>query len=211
MTRSEETLSTRDIASPPPAQEEMLRDGTDDAATTTTEPAAVEETAAVRDPAGERDAVAGQRPTVVDDGPLLPDSQGAELQTRWEAIQVRFVDDPRNAVEEADALVAARCSSSPTASPTPARTSRASGAAARTSPPRTCASRCSATARSSGGSWPLRRSAPSSHFSRPAGGAQAASASTIAAGSDSTIRIARFSMRRKRSATAWSSIAASPS
>jgi hypothetical protein len=106
MTRSEETLSTRDIASPPPAQEETLRDGTDNVATTTTEPAAVEETAAERDTPGERDAVADQRSTVDDDGPLLPDSEGAELQTRWEAIQVRFVDDPRNAVEEADALVA---------------------------------------------------------------------------------------------------------
>jgi hypothetical protein len=47
---------------------------------------------------------AEQRPD--DDGPLLPEGQGAELQTRWEAIQTRFVDDPRSAVEEADALVA---------------------------------------------------------------------------------------------------------
>lgn len=80
MTRSEDTLTTRDLASPAPAPED------------------VEE---VR-PNPETDT----EPTAADDGPLLPDSQGAELQTRWEAIQVRFVDDPRNAVEEADALVA---------------------------------------------------------------------------------------------------------
>lgn len=35
---------------------------------------------------------------------LLPDS--GELQARWEQVQVRFVDEPRGAVEDADALVA---------------------------------------------------------------------------------------------------------
>ena len=89
MTRTDETLSTRDIASPP-AQEETLRDGTD----------AVEEPQAAEPDAP---AAAEQR---TDGGPLLPEDQGAELQTRWEAIQTRFVDDPRSAVEEADALVA---------------------------------------------------------------------------------------------------------
>jgi hypothetical protein len=39
-----------------------------------------------------------------DNPPLLPDSD--DFQTRWEAIQVRFVDEPRGAVEDADALVA---------------------------------------------------------------------------------------------------------
>jgi hypothetical protein len=39
-----------------------------------------------------------------DAAPLL---EGAdEFQTRWEEIQVRFVDEPRGAVEDADALVA---------------------------------------------------------------------------------------------------------
>ena len=37
--------------------------------------------------------------------PLLAGSE--ELQARWEQIQVRFVDEPRGAVEDADALVAA--------------------------------------------------------------------------------------------------------
>jgi hypothetical protein len=39
-----------------------------------------------------------------DSGPLLADSGG--FQARWEEIQVRFVDEPRGAVEDADALVA---------------------------------------------------------------------------------------------------------
>lgn len=37
---------------------------------------------------------------------LLPEDDQAGLRGRWEAIQVRFVDEPRTAVEEADALVA---------------------------------------------------------------------------------------------------------
>lgn len=36
--------------------------------------------------------------------PLLADTEG--FQSRWEEIQVRFVDEPRGAVEDADALVA---------------------------------------------------------------------------------------------------------
>jgi hypothetical protein len=39
-----------------------------------------------------------------DAAPLLSDAGG--FQARWEEIQVRFVDEPRGAVEDADALVA---------------------------------------------------------------------------------------------------------
>jgi hypothetical protein len=38
--------------------------------------------------------------------PLLTAEQGVTFQTRWEAIQTRFVDEPRGAVEDADTLVA---------------------------------------------------------------------------------------------------------
>lgn len=38
--------------------------------------------------------------------PLLGESEAQELKSSWNDIQVRFVDDPRTAVEEADALVA---------------------------------------------------------------------------------------------------------
>lgn len=37
---------------------------------------------------------------------LLPQADEADLRARWEEIQTRFVDDPRQAVEDADALVA---------------------------------------------------------------------------------------------------------
>ena len=37
---------------------------------------------------------------------LLPERQVEEMRARWSAIQGGFVDEPRRAVEEADALVA---------------------------------------------------------------------------------------------------------
>ena len=135
MERSDERLSTRDIASPTSADDARferdeptadhavtgdtmatmadpdtaaaerrpdrdLRDPVDDAGEPATadpvaaEPAAA--TATTTDTAGT---------SAVDDAaPLLPDGEG--FQSRWEEIQVRFVDEPRGAVEDADALVA---------------------------------------------------------------------------------------------------------
>ena len=40
------------------------------------------------------------------DRPLFDAGEGQELRDRWGAIQTGFVDEPRRAVEEADALVA---------------------------------------------------------------------------------------------------------
>jgi hypothetical protein len=37
--------------------------------------------------------------------PLLPREQSEQLTNRWEEIQASFVDRPKDAVEEADALV----------------------------------------------------------------------------------------------------------
>lgn len=48
-------------------------------------------------------------PAVVDDAAhaaLFPGDEAAGFRSRWEAIQTGFVDQPRAAVEEADALVA---------------------------------------------------------------------------------------------------------
>src|ERR687887_184625 len=42
--------------------------------------------------------------TMHGNAPLLADAEG--FHARWEEIQVRFVDEPRGAVEDADALVA---------------------------------------------------------------------------------------------------------
>jgi hypothetical protein len=39
-------------------------------------------------------------------GPLLPADQSERFSTRWQEIQTSFVDQPRDAVEQADAMVA---------------------------------------------------------------------------------------------------------
>ena len=39
-------------------------------------------------------------------GPLFSNSEAKNLRARWDTIQVGFVDEPRRAVEQADALVA---------------------------------------------------------------------------------------------------------
>jgi hypothetical protein len=38
--------------------------------------------------------------------PLFASSESSDLRSQWEAIQTGFVDEPRRAVENADALVA---------------------------------------------------------------------------------------------------------
>jgi hypothetical protein len=38
--------------------------------------------------------------------PLLPNDQADRLTTRWQEVQAGFVDEPRESVEQADALVA---------------------------------------------------------------------------------------------------------
>jgi hypothetical protein len=39
-------------------------------------------------------------------GPLFPDDELHSFRTRWDEIQTSFVDEPRQAVEQADSLVA---------------------------------------------------------------------------------------------------------
>jgi hypothetical protein len=129
MSRPDEQLSTRDLASTPaePRDESYAADGREDVQSSarydgTTEtaeatPAApgLEQTdqsqsdrdADVVEPAAEPSADRAE--PARDDGDqaqLLADDEGAELGRRWEAIQVTFVDDPRRAVEDADGLVA---------------------------------------------------------------------------------------------------------
>jgi hypothetical protein len=76
MSRQEESLTTRDLASPPADADPELED--------------------------ERE----REPDADEEAALLPEDQGTEFQGRWESIQTTFVDDPRSAVENADALVA---------------------------------------------------------------------------------------------------------
>lgn len=52
---------------------------------------------------------AGTNAAAGEDGhaPVFPENELTELRTRWDKAQGMFVDEPRKAVEEADALVAA--------------------------------------------------------------------------------------------------------
>lgn len=70
-----------------------------------TSDAPVTETAGKRqsDAPVSREAVADNRQ---DDVELVPAGRRADFESRWREIQAAFVDDPRRAVDEADALVA---------------------------------------------------------------------------------------------------------
>ena len=90
MNRDRDQLSTRDIAAAMnERKDEQRREAIEDApvpatATTTTTAATIHE----------------------ENQALFPESEIGALRTRWEAIQTGFVDEPKAAVTEADALVA---------------------------------------------------------------------------------------------------------
>jgi hypothetical protein len=52
------------------------------------------------------DASEGRAVPIAEATPLFPDDELQDLKAHWDKIQTGFVDEPRNAVEEADALVA---------------------------------------------------------------------------------------------------------
>ena len=61
----------------------------------------------VKIPAPEREPAARVEPPPQGEAhaPLFHDDEGRGFRTRWEGIQTGFVDEPRTAVEQADALV----------------------------------------------------------------------------------------------------------
>ncbi len=50
--------------------------------------------------------IEGRPIAIAEASPLFPDDELQDLKTHWDKIQTGFVDEPRTAVEEADALVA---------------------------------------------------------------------------------------------------------
>jgi hypothetical protein len=99
---SDHQLSTRDLAA---------GSGRDEDAPSTRERDSEPESAQLdeplmRDQAAESDEL-GEPVTVdAEREPLLPTDQSERFTTRWQEIQSSFVDKPRDAVAEADALVA---------------------------------------------------------------------------------------------------------
>jgi len=104
MEAHEQRLSTSDVAATSVDRgiEDEQRFARDDAAP---EQTAMPEQTAEREQAGTREQTAAHDATA-EAGPLLPEADETDLRARWEEIQTRFVDDPRRAVEDADALVA---------------------------------------------------------------------------------------------------------
>lgn len=86
--KRERPLSTRDIAGVSNVERDESR-----SAAATVEP---------------REATPVSRPGIDEEdvSPLFAQEEGDGYLTRWDAIQTGFVDEPRRAVEEADALVA---------------------------------------------------------------------------------------------------------
>jgi hypothetical protein len=49
---------------------------------------------------------AGNTTPITDAGPLFPDDELHNFRARWDQVQTSFVDEPRQAVEQADSLIA---------------------------------------------------------------------------------------------------------
>jgi hypothetical protein len=128
MEREDESLSTRDLAGTPreapvetvaePTAAEAVADEQDTRfdrrpADADAQAGAISEATAdqphepqVSASQGGADRARGGAQDIDEAGSLLPEGEESDFQRRWEEIQTRFVDDPRQAVEDADALVA---------------------------------------------------------------------------------------------------------
>lgn len=88
----EERLTTADIATPRQARAAAMEHNPDRV-----------------DPAGTQPIplpAASNTTSVTDAGPLFPDDELHNFRARWDEVQTSFVDEPRQAVEQADSLVA---------------------------------------------------------------------------------------------------------
>jgi hypothetical protein len=85
------------------AHDERL--STSDVAATSVEHPVEDEQRFEREATAARDEAAAREESA-EVASLLPQADETDLRARWEEIQTRFVDDPRQAVEDADALVA---------------------------------------------------------------------------------------------------------
>jgi hypothetical protein len=106
-------LSTRDLAeaSDRGAEEHETertagdRDPVEDAAPAD-EPIARERSELDDETVGEGTSTAEEGSATAERGPLLPANEAEGFTTRWREIQIAFVDEPRDSVAKADALVA---------------------------------------------------------------------------------------------------------
>jgi len=113
---AERELSTRDLAGTSPDETEAPEEpehveaptleATDDTTSDDPAPPAGGQGAEAADETTAADVSAGTGASEADQGPLLPSDQSDRFVTRWQEIQTGFVDEPRESVAQADALVA---------------------------------------------------------------------------------------------------------
>jgi hypothetical protein len=85
------------------SQEEEERD---DRPLSTADVARATDTQPMRQPPREEEVVSPSMATQQEHVPLLPGEQTTEFRLRWDQIQTSFVDEPKQAVQQADSLVA---------------------------------------------------------------------------------------------------------
>jgi hypothetical protein len=111
---AERELSTRDLAGTSPedatAYDEPERNEVTDETTRTPDVAGAATGDRYETEAVDENAAAGttgsNEASQDEQGPLLPEEQSERFVTRWREIQAGFVDEPRESVAQADALVA---------------------------------------------------------------------------------------------------------
>jgi hypothetical protein len=107
---TERQITTQDLAEQSPGNG-STEAGDEPRATQPADPDALAESNGANELAGASSAIrdgedeASKSPSL-ESGPLLPADEGDRFTTRWQEIQVTFVDEPRESVEQADALVA---------------------------------------------------------------------------------------------------------
>lgn len=95
----DEKLTTADIARPATPRQARA-----DAMNRTADTAA-EDSQPIPLPAGTTSTTAANT-NIAEAGPLFPDDELHNFRARWDQVQTSFVDEPRQAVEQADSLVA---------------------------------------------------------------------------------------------------------
>ena len=68
--------------------------------------AAPQQPGGTAEPASQLSSDRTEQATQADEAPLFPPDEAGQLQDRWQEVQASFVDEPRQAVQQADELVA---------------------------------------------------------------------------------------------------------
>jgi hypothetical protein len=105
---ADQELTTSDLAGEPRAEDEIPESDVPDANREVVRGEVdrrIDAAGDGRDVAGAERHVSGEAREVPRE-PLLPDEQGRRFTERWQEIQASFVDEPRESVQQADALVA---------------------------------------------------------------------------------------------------------